>query len=99
MSWRRFPSITPFGLSVVTVAITPRISSSVRPLAAILAGSICTRIEGFCSPAIVTCPTPDSWLICWAMRLSARSFASISGMVSDVIESSRIGASAGLVFR
>ena len=38
----------PFGLLTVALVRALRTSSSVRPMAASLAGSICTRIAGFC---------------------------------------------------
>jgi hypothetical protein len=58
------PSILPFGLSTVVIAIWLRTSSSDRPLATSLPGSIWMRIAGFCWPPIVTWATPEIWLIC-----------------------------------
>ncbi|MGY3470819.1 hypothetical protein ACVWWG_003982 [Bradyrhizobium sp. LB7.2] len=89
----------PFGLSVVAAAIWARTSSSDRPLATSLAGSICMRTEGFCCPPTNTCATPDSWLICCASCASVRSLTTVSGSVSDVADRIMTGESAGLTLR
>ncbi len=81
----------PFGLSTVVMLTIERTSSSDRPLATSLAGSIWIRIAGFCSPPIDTCATPEIWLICWAILVSASSSTSISGSVSEVADRSMIG--------
>ena len=49
------------------------------------------RIAGFCWPPIVTCATPEIWLICCASWASTASLTSVSGSVSEVADSSRIG--------
>ena len=40
--------------------------------------------EGFCSPPMDTCDTPEIWLICCAILVSALSSTSVSGSVSEV---------------
>jgi len=89
----------PFGLSTVVIAIWLRTSSSDRPLATSFAGSTWIRIDGFCWPPIVTCATPEIWLICCASWASTASLTVVSGRVSDVADNSRIGESAGLTLR
>ena len=54
-------------------------------------------MAGFCPPEMLTSPTPDSCEIFCASRVSARSCTFVSGSVSLVKLSVRIGASAGLV--
>jgi hypothetical protein len=54
---------------------------------------------GFCWPPMKTWATPEIWLIRWASWTSTASSTSISGMLSEVAESSRIGESAGLTLR
>ena len=93
------PSILPFGLSTVVIAIWLRTSSSDRPLATSFAGSTWIRTDGFCWPPIVTCATPEIWLICCASWASTASLTVVSGNESDVADSSRIGESAGLTLR
>jgi hypothetical protein len=85
-------------LTVVKVSCV-RTSSIDRFLATSLAGSSWIRIAGFCWPPMNTCATPEIWLIRWASCTSTASSTSISGMLSDVAESRRIGESAGLTFR
>ncbi len=65
------PSMLPFGLLAVAVAITPRTSSSVMPIDAKRAGSTCTRMAGFCWPPTVTCDTPEICEICCDRMFSA----------------------------
>jgi hypothetical protein len=48
-----------------------RISSSVTPLAASLAGSTWMRMAGVRSPKIETWATPGTCEICWARKRSA----------------------------
>ena len=57
------------------------------------------RMAGFCWPPMVTWATPGIWLICWASLVSTLSSTSVSGSVSDVAPSSRMGESAGLTLR
>ena len=57
------------------------------------------RTAGFCWPPIVTCATPEIWLICCASWASTASLTVVSGSVSEVADSSRIGESAGLTLR
>ncbi|MFK4603767.1 hypothetical protein ABIF57_003219 [Bradyrhizobium diazoefficiens] len=57
------------------------------------------RMDGFCWPPMNTCATPESWLICWASWASTASLTLVRGSVSEVADSSRIGASAGLTLR
>src|SRR5262249_16263208 len=57
------------------------------------------RIAGFCWPPINTCATPEIWLICWASFVSMLSSTSVSGRVSEVAPSRRMGESAGLTLR
>ena len=54
------------------------------------------RTAGRWPPLMLTSPTPGSWEIFCARRVSAKSSTCVSGMVFDVIASVRIGASAGL---
>ena len=54
------------------------------------------RIAGFCPPARPTSPTPETWLIFCASRVSTSDCTWVSGIVLEVIASVRIGASAGL---
>jgi hypothetical protein len=89
----------PLGLSTVDIESGVRTSSSERPLATSFAGSSCTRIAGFCWPPISTCATPEIWLICWASFVSTLSSTSVSGRVSEVAPSRRMGESAGLTLR
>src|ERR1700746_2971722 len=69
----------PFGLSTVVIAIWLRTSSSDSPLATSLAGSTWTRIDGFCWPPMMTCATPEIWLICWASWASTASLTVVRG--------------------
>ena len=48
---------------------------------------------------MMTCATPEIWLICWASWASTASLTVVSGSVSEVADSSRIGESAGLTLR
>src|SRR6202041_3107786 len=86
----------PFGLSTVVIVITLRTSSSDRPLATSFAGSTWTRTDGFCWPPIVTCATPEIWLICWASWASTESETVVSGRGSEVADSNKIGEAARL---
>ena len=61
----------PSARSTVALASTLRTSSSVRPIAASLAGSTCTRTARFCSPPMNTCATPAICDICCDRMLSA----------------------------
>ena len=61
------------------------------------AGLAWMRMAGFCPPEMLTSPTPDNCEIFCASRVSARSCTFVSGSVSLVKLSVRIGASAGLV--
>ncbi len=88
----------PLAMFVVELTSVERISSSVMPLLASLAGSTWMRIAGVRSPKIDTCATPETCEICWARNRSAYSSTVVSGMVSDRSDSSRIGESAGLTF-
>ena len=54
------------------------------------------RTAGRCPPETLTRPTPESWEIFWARRVSARSCTSVSGMDSEVSAKEMMGASAGL---
>src|ERR1035437_10244515 len=89
----------PVGWLTVVVAITPRTSSRLIPIAASLAGSTCTRTAGFCAPPIPTSLTPGICEICCARIVSAYSLTRVSGSVSDCTASTRIATSAGLVLR
>jgi hypothetical protein len=53
------------------------------------------RTAGRCPPLMLTRPTPGSWAIFWASRVSARSSTWGSGKVAEVSPSVRIGVSAG----
>ena len=66
-----------------------------RPLAAV--GFTWTRTAGRCPPLMLTRPTPLSWLIFCASRVSARSSTCVSGSRLLVSASVRMGVSAGLV--
>ena len=55
------------------------------------------RTAGFWPPLILTKPTPESWEIFCASRVSARSSTLESGNVFEVSARVRIGASAGLI--
>src|SRR3984957_6825274 len=90
--------MTPLAALVVEEINVLRISSSVMPLAASLAGSTWTRIDGVRSPNTETCATPDTCEICFAMKTLAYSSTVISGKVSECTESKRTGTSAGLTF-
>ena len=59
-------------------------------------GLACTRMAGFWPPLMLTRPTPGSWEIFCARLVSARSWTLMSGKVSEVTASVRIGLSAGL---
>ena len=89
----------PLGVLTVVMASWVRTSSSDRFLATSLAGSSWMRMAGFCSPPMLTWPTPLIWLICWASLMSALSSTSVRGRVSEVTDSSRIGESAGFTLR
>ena len=54
------------------------------------------RTAGFCPPLMLTSPTPGNCEIFCAKVVSARSSTCGSGMLSDVMASVRMGASAGL---
>ena len=55
------------------------------------------RTAGFWPPLMLTRPTPLSWEIFGASRVSTRSSTVESGMVVDVMPRVRMGASAGFV--
>ncbi len=55
------------------------------------------RTAGFCPPLMVTSPTPFSWEIFGARRVSTRSSTCESGIELDVMASVSTGASAGFV--
>jgi hypothetical protein len=63
--------IVPLAALEVEVTRMLRISSSVTPLAASLAGSTWMRIAGVRSPKIETWATPGTCEICWARKRSA----------------------------
>ena len=63
--------IVPLATLVVELTSALRISSSVMPLEASLAGSTWMRIDGVRSPKIETCATPGTCEICWARNRSA----------------------------
>jgi hypothetical protein len=88
-------------LDALTVVMLSRArtSSSDTFLATSLAGSIWTRMAGFCWPPMLTWSTPESWLICCASLVSALSSSSVSGRVSEVTAMIRIGESAGFTLR
>ncbi len=90
--------ITPLAALVVELISVPRMSSSVRPLDASLAGSTCTLIDGARSPNTETWATPLACEICCARKMLANSSTLISGMVSECTDNSKIGTSAGLTF-
>ena len=94
----RVPSILPLALSTVVIDMALRTSSSDKPLVTSFAGSICTRIDGFCSPPMVTWDTPEIWLICCAIFTSALSSTTVRGRRSEVADNSMMGESAGLTF-
>ena len=91
--------MVPFGLLTVMTEAALRTSSSDRPLATSLAGSICSRTAGFCSPPISTWATPWTWLMRWASLVSAASSTSVSGTAFELTARIIIGASAGLDLR
>ena len=93
------PSMLPLALLTVVTEMALRTSSSERPLATSFAGSICTRIDGFCSPPMMTWDTPAIWLICCATLVSALSSTTVIGSRSEVADSSMIGESAGFTLR
>ena len=70
--------------------------SSLRPYAASAFGLAWMRTAGRWPPAMLTSPTPGSWEIFCASRVSARSWICGSGIVRDVSASVTIGVSAGL---
>ncbi len=53
------------------------------------------RTAGRWPPLMLTSPTPGSWEIFCASRVSTKSSTCVSGIVFDVSPSVRIGASAG----
>ena len=61
----------PFGLLTVALVSAVRTSSNVRPIDASFAGSIWTRMAGFCCPPITTCATPEIFDRCCARMFSA----------------------------
>ncbi len=69
--------------------------SSPRPMAASASRLPCTRTAGRCPPASVTRPTPVIWLIFSASRVLTMFCTSVSGRLSELMASCRIGASAG----
>ncbi len=92
--WRG-PSKLPLAWLTLAVATAVRKSSRVRPYAASAAGLACTRTAGRCPPLMLTSPTPGSWAIFWASRVSARSSTWGSGKVAEVSPRVRMGVSAG----
>ncbi len=60
-------------------------------------GSTCTRTAGFCAPFSVTRPTPETCESFCARIESAWSSTSLSGRVSELTLSVRMGVSAGLL--
>ena len=92
------PSIVPLAASVVALVSAARTSSSVRPRAVSLDGSICTRIAGRCWPPMATSDTPVICEIWVATTFSAKSSTFGSGIVSDVAATIRMGESAGFTF-
>ena len=73
-----------------------RRSSMFKPYAASARGFTTTRTAGRCPPLMLTTPTPLSCEIFCAMRVSAKSSTSVSGITLDVMPKIRTGASAGL---
>ena len=69
--------------------------SSPRPMLASASRLPCTRTAGRCPPASVTRPTPLIWLIFCASRVLTMFCTSVSGRLSELMASCRIGASAG----
>src|SRR5262245_8282696 len=90
------PSKLPLAWLVLALAIDVRTSSSDKPYAASAFGLTWIRTAGRWPPLMLTRPTPGSWEIFCAMRVSARSSSFGRGIVGDVSASVRIGASAGL---
>jgi len=80
-------------LAATAVRTSPRVS----PLAARAAGLAWMRTAGFCPPLMLTRPTPGSWEIFWANRVSAKSSTLDSGRLFEVSARVRMGASAGLI--
>src|SRR5580704_1485152 len=91
------PSKFPLAWFTFALASAVRRVSRLRPYDASAVGFARTRTAGRCPPLILTRPTPWSWEILCAIRVSANSSIFGSGTVVDVMANVRIGASAGFV--
>ena len=90
------PSKLPLAELELAAAIAVRTCSRSMPSAASALGFTWMRTAGRCPPEMLTSPTPDTWEIFCASRVSTRSSIFGSDIESDVIDSVMIGVSAGL---
>ncbi|OIQ66892.1 hypothetical protein GALL_515350 [mine drainage metagenome] len=89
------PSKLPLAWLTLALVIEVRKSSSDMPYAASDMGLARTRTAGRWPPLMLTRPTPETWEIFCASRVSAKSSTLISGRVREVSASVMMGASAG----
>ena len=93
---RSGPSKLPLAPLTLAVLMAERMSARVRPAAASALGLTCTRTAGRSPPESVTRPTPESWEIFWARRVSTRSSSRVMGMASLMTARVMMAGSAGL---
>ena len=67
------PSNEPSWDEVLALMMALRTSSTPMPMAAMRAGSMVTRIAGCSAPLMVTCATPRTCEMRWAISVSATS--------------------------
>ena len=90
------PSKLPLAVLALAALMALRTEVSVRPKEESDWVSTWIRTAGRWPPDRVTRPTPGTWLIFCARRVSTRFCTSGRGVVSEVTASVRTGASAGL---
>ncbi len=94
---RAGPSKLPLAELELPALMALLMESSDRPMLASACRLPCTRTAGRWPPASVTRPTPSIWLIFSASRVLTMFCTSVSGRLSEVMASCRMGASAGLI--
>ncbi len=92
-----FPSKAPLAWLTLAAPTAARMSARESPYEARATGLTCTRTAGFWPPLMLTSPTPGSWLIFCARRVSANSSTLGRDRVSEERARVRMGASAGFV--
>ena len=84
VSVRSGPSKEPIAWPTLLLPIAVRTASTESPMAASRCGSMRTRTAGWAAPLTVTSATPSTWLIFWAITVSAASNKVVIGRFLDV---------------